>query len=203
MTLNEIMAKWNFDPVDHKFIFQKMEEIPIWNNVGILQGIGRELDIDYLFNHSGEKTVTPVVEFLFKKYGGYLEQTTFVNKIIEMLQAKFYNNWLKTYQALMSQYNPIHNYNMSEREDVASKVTTSSAASTYGFDNQNSVPTDENRVTTQGDADENVRNLVRSGNIGVTTNQAMIEAELELRKKNYYEMIYRDIDSLLVLRIYD
>lgn len=39
------------------------------------------------------------------------------------------------------------------------------------------------------------------GNIGVTTNQQMIESELELRKKNFYQIIFKDVDSYLALKI--
>ena len=42
----------------------------------------------------------------------------------------------------------------------------------------------------------------RKGNIGVTTSQQLIESELELRKHDFYAMIYKDIDSILCLKIY-
>ena len=44
--------------------------------------------------------------------------------------------------------------------------------------------------------------LTRKGNIGVTTSQQLIESELELRKHDFYRIIYNDIDSVLCLKIY-
>ena len=41
------------------------------------------------------------------------------------------------------------------------------------------------------------------GNVGVTTNQQMITAELELRKKNFFDIVMRDIDSFICLRVYE
>lgn len=44
--------------------------------------------------------------------------------------------------------------------------------------------------------------LTRKGNIGVTSSQQLIESEWELRKHDFYAMIYKDIDSILCLKIY-
>lgn len=44
--------------------------------------------------------------------------------------------------------------------------------------------------------------LTRTGNIGVTTSQQMLESELALRKYDFYKNIYEDIDSLLTLKVY-
>lgn len=41
------------------------------------------------------------------------------------------------------------------------------------------------------------------GNVGVTTNQQMINAELELRKKNLIDIVMRDIDGFLCLKVYE
>ena len=44
--------------------------------------------------------------------------------------------------------------------------------------------------------------ITRKGNIGVTTSQQLIDSELELRKHDFYRIIYNDIDSILCLKIY-
>ena len=43
---------------------------------------------------------------------------------------------------------------------------------------------------------ENLSNIVDVGNIGVTTNQQMIEAERSLRMWNYFNSVYKDVDSV-------
>lgn len=41
------------------------------------------------------------------------------------------------------------------------------------------------------------------GNIGVITNQAMLEAELNLRSRwNFFEMIFKDVDEILTINVY-
>lgn len=56
-------------------------------------------------------------------------------------------------------------------------------------------------VTTANEAD-NYQITTRSGNIGVTTTQQMLNAELELRKNIFFESMFNDIDSLICLGIY-
>lgn len=46
------------------------------------------------------------------------------------------------------------------------------------------------------------RTLTRKGNIGVTTTQQMMQSELELWKWNFYRSVFKDIDSVLTLKIY-
>lgn len=46
------------------------------------------------------------------------------------------------------------------------------------------------------------RTLKRSGNIGVTTSQQMIESERQLWLWNFFESVFSDIDKILVLKIY-
>ena len=43
---------------------------------------------------------------------------------------------------------------------------------------------------------------IRSGNIGVTTSQQMLNAERELQMWNFYEQVFSDLDSILCLKIY-
>lgn len=43
----------------------------------------------------------------------------------------------------------------------------------------------------------------RSGNIGVTTTQQMLSAERELWMWNFFDQVYKDIDSVLALPFYD
>lgn len=52
-------------------------------------------------------------------------------------------------------------------------------------------------------AGNEVETTERSGNIGVTTTQAMLSAEREVWKWNFFDQVYRDIDTVLSLPIYD
>ena len=46
------------------------------------------------------------------------------------------------------------------------------------------------------------RNLSRSGNIGVVSSQQMIQSEIDLRKNNFAEMIFEDLDKLFTLSVF-
>lgn len=106
-----------------------------------------------------------------------------------------------------------------------SNGSNDSAGSLYGFNSATAVPSDEangksnstdtetGTVTSNGTENgtntrtDNLKEtitheLTRSGNIGVTTSQQMIESELELRKKQFYNIMIRDIINFLCLPIY-
>ena len=112
------------------------------------------------------------------------------------------------------------------KNSVKMKTTTSNDNNQnyYGFNSDLPVPTnssnsqDENivegnlednktNVNSQSNsktkyAQNNDRTLVRKGNIGVKTTQSMIEEELELRRKNFFNMLMNNIDEILTLNIY-
>ena len=50
---------------------------------------------------------------------------------------------------------------------------------------------------------DEVETTARSGNIGVTTTQAMLESERSVWMWNFFDQIYKDIDSVLALPFYD
>ena len=57
----------------------------------------------------------------------------------------------------------------------------------------------------EGGSDTSTRNytLERSGNIGVTTSQQMIESERELWLWNFfYKIVFPDVDRILAIDIY-
>lgn len=53
-----------------------------------------------------------------------------------------------------------------------------------------------------GNADDNFRHLEKSGNIGVRSNQELLEQELEVRKNNFIEIVFSDIQSVIFNRVY-
>ena len=114
--------------------------------------------------------------------------------------------------------------------EQASKVTTTNTgtdtdASVYGFNSASKVPESnthtEGETSAEGSADDNYsdteetqtgaqtvqhtgnRKLTRSGNIGVTTSQQMLESEVALRISRHMEdIIYQDVDKVLTLAFY-
>ena len=135
---------------------------------------------------------------------------------------KFSEKWERLANALFSDYNPIENYRMVEAESEGknTKVNTEMTTETEehetnkysGFDSsefKDTTATDKDGSSeTTGtkakneQAETGNRNLTRSGNIGVTTSQQMIESEVQLRKHNLLNIIYDDMDSILFLDYY-
>ena len=140
----------------------------------------------------------------------------------EVIYQKFAEKWNRIADALFSDYNPIENYRMVEAESEGknTKVNTEMTTETEehetnkysGFDStdfKDTTATDKDGSTeTTGtkakneQAETGNRNLSRSGNIGVTTSQQMIESELKLREHNLLNIIYNDMDSILFLDYY-
>lgn len=162
----------------------------------LTESMASDLDTEYLYLRSGDKSISPLLEH------------SSLDKIASIIVSKFGDKWNRLYDAFItSSYNPLENYSMKETEKTNSKVkvTSSGKSGTYGFNSDDSVPTGESstETTSEGNADDNNRELTRSGNIGVTTSQQMLESELELRKWNFTEMMYEDVDSLCTLSIYN
>ena len=83
------------------------------------------------------------------------------------------------------------------------KYAITSTSYTNESKTQNSgdvVQTGEN-IYTGKTTDRTIRDtLTRSGNIGVTTSQQMLESEINLRNKYLLiEMIFKDVDKILTL----
>lgn len=73
-----------------------------------------------------------------------------------------------------------------------------------GTDTQTKNLLDETDVTETLDQNvEESEETHRSGNIGVTTTQKLIQEEREVWLWNYFEQVFNDVDSLLALQIHD
>ena len=175
-------------------IFQRIQRMGFFS--WLTEDMAGNLDTEYIYLRSGDKSISPLLEH------------TSLDKTASIIVSKFGDKWNRLYDAFITRvYNPIENYSMTESEKTNSKVkvTSSGTAGTYGFNSDTSVPTGESstETTSEGNADDNNRTLTRSGNIGVTTSQQMLKSEIELRKWNFANMLYDDVDSICCLCLYD
>lgn len=166
------------------------------------------LDLEYFGNHSGEKLISPLIEKMLENDTlTQARQQTLAN----ILFAHNKNQWNKLYALYRLEYNPIENYSMVEAEDGTDTRTDNFENNTTNTDQQwafnstdwNNVNKNQNESTNAGTStNQNTRTLTRSGNIGVTTSQQMMQSEIELWKWNFIEQMFADIDNLLTLKIY-
>ena len=114
------------------------------------------------------------------------------------------DNWQHIYDVMVKEYDPLWNkdgtYTETEIRNLASSGTSTgsvSAFNTTSFQNQSrqdASGTDTGSIT---------RTRRETGNIGVTTSQEMLEAEVNLRREfNIYDFITEDFKSRFCLGVY-
>ena len=170
---------------------------------------------EYLFNRM-DKILSPLYEQLIDWFIGVnmpLDMAvSYANSYLKpIIFNKFLDKWNRVANALLSDYNPINNYDMTENEDTSlntkSNTETKTTQKFAGYNSGTTLPVateteGEGETTGTDEYNNSTRELTRSGNIGVTTSQQMIQSEIELRKHNLLDIIYNDIDSLLFLDYY-
>ena len=165
--------------------------------------------------HSSRKRLSPLCRRWVNKSP---DLASFISLVSASLVSRFGANWKSIYDAyFLESYNPLENYSMEEKEtpdlvdttdiNTRTELKNSSKTKVYGFNSETAVNDGETEVETTGDKDKNettskttrkgTRTLTRSGNIGVTTSQQMLQSELDLRKYDFWEMVFCDIDRLL------
>ena len=110
-------------------------------------------------------------------------------------------------------------------ETLEAGTETTTETDIYGFDSAAASPSNKETVSNDGDdvtrynttvantgtqghveggKDTEVRNyeLTRSGNIGVTTSQQMLQSEIDLWQYDFFKIVYADIDKILCLDCY-
>lgn len=91
--------------------------------------------------------------------------------------------------------------NANSESEGSSEATTKQAGTIK--DESTATTTDSRTVSGESTSKENTdRTLTRKGNIGVTTSQQMLESELKFRTHNLLDIMFKDIDKLLTIRVY-
>lgn len=101
--------------------------------------------------------------------------------------------------------NTVYGFNSSTA--VNSDGSSDSNTNTQTRNLNNSLTVDDSETRNLADSNETdsttERELTRSGNIGVTTSQQMIDSERSLWRWNFFSTVFKDIDSVLCLDIYN
>lgn len=97
-------------------------------------------------------------------------------------------------------------FNSTDYQPSSKTTESGSEKSVSASEGKGTQNTNENINSTgdhNTDRNENVHNVGRAhGNIGVTTNQQMIESELVLRQKNAYKMIALEFEDEFTITVY-
>ena len=131
--------------------------------------------------------------------------------------------WERMVETLNNEYDPLHNYDRTETEEIDDTETVDDAETTNdtsegtatgqvtGF-NANTF-TDDRKTIDSGSLDRErtfgrdraygrERRLRAYGNIGVTTSQEMANAELDLRKTDIYRIITDEFSRYFCILVY-
>lgn len=145
------------------FIFEALDELDIpWKE----DDISAELDLYYVYNHAGQKEVSPMVRLLLDTVTHKLS-TENLTKIANTLYAIYNQKWGKLYATYSLEYNPISNYDMLEQmtNDTTTINTTENSSLTRDVDN----------TVTHGKTDTTTNNLTNTEN-GETTVEREVAA---------------------------
>lgn len=217
-TIDQWMRDNSFKPEDHKFIFQQLVALYSTEmaDIGIThthpgsspEDIDVLLDMQYLYQFSNQRVMSGFFE---RMAGTAIDAVALASKlrvVAELIYFRFYLKWKKLYDLNIQNYNPLHNYDMTEHEEVNTYVESTRGVenNVFGFNTTslNGVPQSKGSQSdvVDGDKANNYTDHTKSGNIGVTTTQKMFQEELEVRKFNFYEQMFKDINSILCLKIY-
>lgn len=96
----------------------------------------------------------------------------------------------------------------STAEEPVEHVATSDGGETVekntGTDSVESSKTMKNERSVDGsDSETETETIKRTGNIGVTSSQQLIEEERQLWMWNYFEQVFSDVDKVLTIPFYD
>lgn len=159
--------------------------------------------------------------------GNYIYWRYLIEDLLKAIETRYGANLLRMAQTyFQASYDPLENYDMTQTEtpnitretnlNVASKNTTTSNndGSLYGFNSATEVPVSasDSEVTSEGkyadnysygiDKETGTRTLTRHGNIGVTTSQMMAQSELDLRKFDFLQYVYKCFEEVLFSKVY-
>lgn len=83
-----------------------------------------DIDMDYYFNRSGSKTISPLVSYMLQNNDTLTQDAT--ARLADIAISKYSERWLKEWATTQFTYNPIQNYDMVETEDITGSGSTSS-----------------------------------------------------------------------------
>lgn len=252
MKLNELI-----NPFFEKGFFQALYDFetirPIWLSDGML---AITLDFEYIFNHSGDKTVSPLIEKMYQLVlSGDLTPNDFMTQIVAMFYPRFNKKWDRLYNIYNASYNTLENANLTEMsndtttengnftedadtsdtttyntQDTVTGITTEGTTINTGYAfnsdgngsplNKQTDTNEQNGENAHTGTDTNIKNIAqtgtnekitetahtynRHGSIGVVTPQTMLQQEVTLWTAfDFFGELYRDIDTIFTLNIYE
>lgn len=153
----------------------------LFKNLSVPDGIDKDALIEVILMECGE--MQPV-----------WTDPEFMQHMIGTWSKKWERTFEKWVAALEKEYDPLNNYDRTEEWETNTKSdmksVTSSETNKSAYDTSSLTPYDKVTGNSTDDASgKETRKGHTYGNIGVTTSQQMLQAELDIAKWNIYEHI--------------
>lgn len=182
----------------------------LFDSCDMPESMNKDLFVDTLICTCGELYPYYQAPYVFKH-------------LVEVWFKRNYRNHEMMFKALLSEYNPIENYDRNEEtvetpnlshtgtERINGTSESTAVNSVAGFNSTITQVHDQQRgsantfntsETTQKESGTRTIESRVHGNIGVTTNQMMINAELELRKYDIYKEIAMSFENEFLVQVY-
>ena len=135
------------------------------------------------------------------------DSTTYGSKTNTNNSDTLTHNTTDTMQGSATTENFVNGWNSGTSAPQANDLGTSDSTSTKTGTDINATVGEQTKTGTDTDTlkvtgtntDTYTHKLTKSGNLGVTTSQQMLESEIELRKKMIIDIVFSDIDTILTI----
>ena len=201
-------------------IFAAMDDMPWEDEID-----GTVLDLEYFGNHAGLRQSSVLVEKMTGYEDDEVLSDVEVGRLVAIIKAKFGTSWGRIWDALKEDYDTFGLTDMTETrtpnlsvkhkasndfkaENTQQKTSGKNTQSYFGFGGSTEKPvnktddifTVKNGTTQAGyteDETTGTETMRRVGNNGSKTNQELLQAELEARRTQFMDIIFRDVDTVL------
>lgn len=210
--------------MNNQGLFEHFTDVP-W----ITEIASEPLDLVYS-TRSSDKWVAPMISSRLDDIKIHLSSDD-LDTIAIAIQTIFGVNWNKLWEAIHEEYKTTENYDIKndiqetgkivDAEESDGSVNNSSSSQgdsadkVFGYNSTVGVDSDST-ASTNSDTSEEIRHNERGnqrdtdihtvmhkhGNIGVMIYPSMLKAEIDVRKWNFFEQVFSDIDSILTLSVY-
>ena len=188
----------DFDDIETDGIFKRLQTG--MNLTWFTEEMAHTLDYMLYFDR-GDKIISPSFRQAIEKSESVSAGFSYMASVVTL---KYKSNWDKLYNTYFNTtYNPITNFSSNEDENVGSEIVNSTNVKNqrYGFNTSSETGKDTtggtNTLTTTGDYLKNRRHREVSGNNGKTY-QELVKEEMDLRLTDFYEILIKNVDSVLL-----
>lgn len=160
------------------------------------------LDIEYVYNHSGEKLLSHLIKKLVKKNevnvsGEYPITQLDFSRICDIMSIRFSTKWERLYRTVTEDFNPLQPLQIETNEDIKDTLSsqrnnTNSSESSYENSNNSngSAATDSKKSSTyenyQSKSGQNASNGTQTNNYNNTQNEKGTSSEDGTEKNNTF-----------------